>query len=89
MHYIEKKNWSVSFSKKFFKRLFETIIKEKATRTSTVVPKRGGGGGGRGAAAPLPFCQEGQGGQYCPFRFGAMVTKQTLANLKARLSNAE
>ena len=42
-----------------------------------------------GEAAPLPICQEGQGGQNCPFHFSAIVTKQTLANLKAQLSNAE
>ena len=48
------------------------------TFLGTVVPKRGGGGGGAG----------GQGGQYCPLHFSTIVTKQTLANLKARLSKA-
>ena len=37
------------------------------------------------AAPPLTFCQEGQGGQYCPLHFSMIVTKQTLANLKVRL----
>ena len=46
-------------------------------------------GAGTGAAAPLPFYQEGQGGQYnCPLHFSTIVTKQTLANFKARLSKA-
>ena len=47
------------------------------------------GAGTGGQLPPLPFCQEGQGAQYCPFHFSAIVTKQTLANLNARLSNAE
>ena len=51
-----------------------------------VVPEWGGQGG---AAAPLPFYQEGQGGQYCPLHFSAIATKQMPANFKARLSNAE
>ena len=48
---------------------------------SPVVPERG-------AAAPLLFYQEGQGGQYCPLHFSTIVTKQTLVHLKARLSKA-
>ena len=39
------------------------------------VPERGGGGGGAG-------------GRYCPLHFSTIVTKQTLANLEARLSKA-
>ena len=44
---------------------------------------------GAGTGGQLPFYQEGQGGQYCPLYFSMIVTKQTLANLKARLSKAE
>ena len=39
------------------------------------VPEQGGAGWARG--------------QYCPFHSSAIVTKQTPANLKAVLSNAE
>ena len=48
----------------------------------------GRGAGTGGQLPPLPFYQEGQGGQYCPLHFSTIVTKQTLANLKARLSKA-
>ena len=45
----------------------------------------------------VPLCQStsgaetggGQGGHYCSLHFSTIVTKQTLANLKVRLSNAE
>ena len=66
---------------------FTGSYKKSVFTVLSMVPEREGG---RGAAAPpLPFCQEGQGGQYCPFHFSATVAKQTLTNLKARLSNAE
>ena len=45
-------------------------------------------GAGTGGGSWSPFYQEGLGGQYCPLHFNTIVTKQTLANLKARLSKA-
>ena len=44
----------------------------------------------REGAADLPaLLQGGARGQYCPLYFSTIVTMQTPANLKARLSNAE
>ena len=67
------------------KRLLQLSVQPTLQVPSTKISGAGTGG----AAAPLPFYQEGQGGQYCPFHFSMIVTKQTPANLKAGLPNAE
>ena len=61
-------------------------IKELHSCVKRVYGCSGAGTGGQGAAASLPFYREGQ---YCPMLFSTIVTKQTPANLKACLSDAE
>ena len=74
---IGKKLKTASLNSRFSKS-------KKEEYTSTQCCRNGDGG----QVPPLPFYQEGQGGQYCPLHFSTIVTKQTFANLKARLSKA-
>ena len=54
-----------------------------------MVPSGAGTGGVGGQLPPLPFYQERQGGQNCPFHSSTIVTKQTPAYLEPGLSIAE